>query len=314
MGKKKHQEITVMEAPGGQGVGMGGHGYQQHRLGHHLRRQPRNGAAGRAPAEAVSPPPHPPTPVDKQIKTGPFLEAVSHPPPFFHCLGSPMFIPIKADISGIKPLLHPGLPSEHLWWGAGQEPPQLPPHQCPQGLWDGPHEVRRLDRAEDLPHSDVCGTLYVWLPKSTLHRPECDRGGVPGEDRLFLVNYSAVIDEMYTNITPKSTTRCRCAPCEHDCVTRPPTCSHLQKQANLNHCELSGWSLACLQTLEWPRVWRGSAGDGSSFLKGISWIFPNRAINNDPASESPLNFTETQTDFIPSFRCGKNQFMLLIES
>lgn len=39
---------------------------------------------------------------------------------------------------------------------------------------------------------------------------------------------------------PNSTTRCRCAQCGHDQVTRPPTCSHLQKQANLNHCESSG--------------------------------------------------------------------------
>uniref|UniRef100_A0A8C0WNX0 Glycolipid transfer protein n=1 Tax=Castor canadensis TaxID=51338 RepID=A0A8C0WNX0_CASCN len=39
-------------------------------------------------------------PMDKQIKTRPFLEAVSHLPPFFDCLGSPVFTPIKADISG----------------------------------------------------------------------------------------------------------------------------------------------------------------------------------------------------------------------
>ncbi|XP_008583871.1 PREDICTED: glycolipid transfer protein [Galeopterus variegatus] len=41
-----------------------------------------------------------PLPADKQIETGPFLEAVSHLPPFFDCLGSPVFTPIKADISG----------------------------------------------------------------------------------------------------------------------------------------------------------------------------------------------------------------------
>ncbi|ELK33514.1 Glycolipid transfer protein [Myotis davidii] len=39
-------------------------------------------------------------PDDKQIKNRSFLEAVSHLPPFFHCLGSPVFMPIKADISG----------------------------------------------------------------------------------------------------------------------------------------------------------------------------------------------------------------------
>ncbi|ELK28220.1 Glycolipid transfer protein [Myotis davidii] len=39
-------------------------------------------------------------PAYKQIKTGPFLEAVSHLLPFFDCLGFPVFMPIKADISG----------------------------------------------------------------------------------------------------------------------------------------------------------------------------------------------------------------------
>ncbi|CAK6448154.1 unnamed protein product [Pipistrellus nathusii] len=40
-----------------------------------------------------------PLPMDKQIETRPFLEVVSHLPPFFDCLGSPVFTPIKADIS-----------------------------------------------------------------------------------------------------------------------------------------------------------------------------------------------------------------------
>ncbi|XP_036153296.1 glycolipid transfer protein-like [Myotis myotis] len=35
-----------------------------------------------------------------KIETGPFLEVVSHLPLFFHCLGSPVFMPIKADING----------------------------------------------------------------------------------------------------------------------------------------------------------------------------------------------------------------------
>ncbi|ROI16620.1 Glycolipid transfer protein [Anabarilius grahami] len=37
---------------------------------------------------------------DKQVETRPFLEAVSHLPPFFDCLGSAVFSPIKADIVG----------------------------------------------------------------------------------------------------------------------------------------------------------------------------------------------------------------------
>lgn len=34
------------------------------------------------------------------METWPFLEAVSHLLPFFCCLGSPVFAPIKVDISG----------------------------------------------------------------------------------------------------------------------------------------------------------------------------------------------------------------------
>ncbi|EPQ18340.1 Glycolipid transfer protein [Myotis brandtii] len=41
-----------------------------------------------------------PLPEEKQMETRPFLETVSHLPPIFDCLGSPMFMPIKADISG----------------------------------------------------------------------------------------------------------------------------------------------------------------------------------------------------------------------
>ncbi|XP_070263636.1 glycolipid transfer protein-like [Myotis yumanensis] len=41
-----------------------------------------------------------PLPANNKIETGPFLEAVSHLPPFFHCLGSPVFTPIKANING----------------------------------------------------------------------------------------------------------------------------------------------------------------------------------------------------------------------
>lgn len=39
-------------------------------------------------------------PADKQVETRPFLEAVSYLPPFFDCLGSAVFAPVKADISG----------------------------------------------------------------------------------------------------------------------------------------------------------------------------------------------------------------------
>ncbi|KAM3867416.1 glycolipid transfer protein [Diretmus argenteus] len=39
-------------------------------------------------------------PADRQVETRPFLEAVSYLPPFFDCLGSTVFAPVKADISG----------------------------------------------------------------------------------------------------------------------------------------------------------------------------------------------------------------------
>ncbi|XP_045253485.2 glycolipid transfer protein-like [Macaca fascicularis] len=41
-----------------------------------------------------------PLPADNQIETRHFLQAVSHLPPFFDYLGSPVFTPIKANISG----------------------------------------------------------------------------------------------------------------------------------------------------------------------------------------------------------------------
>ncbi|XP_032899665.1 glycolipid transfer protein [Amblyraja radiata] len=39
-------------------------------------------------------------PADKQIDTRAFLESVSYLPPFFDCLGSKLFSPIKADVMG----------------------------------------------------------------------------------------------------------------------------------------------------------------------------------------------------------------------
>ncbi|XP_056593196.1 glycolipid transfer protein [Triplophysa dalaica] len=41
----------------------------------------------------------PPLPESKEINTRVFLESVSHLPPFFDCLGSKVFAPIKADIN-----------------------------------------------------------------------------------------------------------------------------------------------------------------------------------------------------------------------
>ncbi|XP_062383260.1 glycolipid transfer protein-like [Sardina pilchardus] len=41
-----------------------------------------------------------PLPESKEVATKTFLESVSHIPPFFDCLGSKVFAPIKSDISG----------------------------------------------------------------------------------------------------------------------------------------------------------------------------------------------------------------------
>ncbi|XP_035382602.1 glycolipid transfer protein [Electrophorus electricus] len=39
-------------------------------------------------------------PADRQVETRSFLEAVSHLPPFFDCLGSTVFAPIRSDVAG----------------------------------------------------------------------------------------------------------------------------------------------------------------------------------------------------------------------
>ncbi|XP_026859291.1 glycolipid transfer protein [Electrophorus electricus] len=41
-----------------------------------------------------------PLPNTSEVATKPFLDSVCHLPPFFDCLGSKVFAPIKADISG----------------------------------------------------------------------------------------------------------------------------------------------------------------------------------------------------------------------
>lgn len=74
-----------------------------------------------------------------------------------------------------RPPLHPGLPPEHLRRGAGRESPQPHPRQRHQGLRDGPQEVPRLDRAEDLPGE----------PAPLLPRLSCGPGG-PGWAQLGL--------------------------------------------------------------------------------------------------------------------------------
>ncbi|XP_045647423.1 glycolipid transfer protein isoform X2 [Ursus americanus] len=157
-----------------------------------------------------------PLPADKQIETGPFLEAVSHLPPFFDCLGSPVFTPIKADISGnitkIKAVydtnpakfqtLQNILEVEKEMYGA--EWPKVGATLALMWLkrasatgsgtritptssastpprptrWRSRSTTAGLCRRSS---SAVRGTLQVRLPESTLEGAECDRGGVPGE-------------------------------------------------------------------------------------------------------------------------------------
>lgn len=57
---------------------------------------------------------------------------------------------------------------------------------------------------------------------------------------------------------------------------------------------------------------QGPHGAGPGLLKVTFGICPPGAINNRHTSESPLNFMTAQTDFMPSFQCGKNQLIFLI--
>ena len=57
---------------------------------------------------------------------------------------------------------------------------------------------------------------------------------------------------------------------------------------------------------------QGPQGAGPGLLKVTFRICPPGAINNCHTLESPLNFMTVQTDFMPSFQCGKNQLIFLI--
>uniref|UniRef100_A0A8C9HNM5 Glycolipid transfer protein n=1 Tax=Piliocolobus tephrosceles TaxID=591936 RepID=A0A8C9HNM5_9PRIM len=121
-----------------------------------------------------------PLPADKQIETGPFLEAVSHLPPFFDCLGSPVFTPIKADISGnitMKKLRQaskwqswdsdPGLPgsiSEAFIPGTSEPISTCPPEQNFRYLVSEPVKSKPC-MTPTQPSSGPCRTSWRWRKK-----------------------------------------------------------------------------------------------------------------------------------------------------
>uniref|UniRef100_A0A8C4MLI7 Glycolipid transfer protein n=1 Tax=Equus asinus TaxID=9793 RepID=A0A8C4MLI7_EQUAS len=171
-----------------------------------------------------------PLPADKQIETGPFLEAVSHLPPFFDCLGSPVFTPIKADISGnitkIKAVYDTnpakfrtlqnilevekemygaqwpkvGATLALMWLKSVQHPKE------PSPLRDEPS--RAIEMALKKYHPDLPAALYAAPYKSDFLKALSKGQAVTEEEclektRLFLVNFTATIDviyEMYTKM------------------------------------------------------------------------------------------------------------------
>ncbi|KAF6277914.1 glycolipid transfer protein [Rhinolophus ferrumequinum] len=153
-----------------------------------------------------------PLPADKQIETGPFLEAVSHLPPFFDCLGSPVFTPIKADISGNITKI--------------------------KAVYDtDPAKFRTLQNILEV-EKEMYGAEW---PKvgATLALMWLKRGL-----RFIQVFLQSICDgerdESHPNHIRVNATK---AYEMHTRAPRPLTCGHSQKQTNLNHCE-SSWRAA----------------------------------------------------------------------
>nr|XP_044632362.1 glycolipid transfer protein [Equus asinus] len=174
-----------------------------------------------------------PLPADKQIETGPFLEAVSHLPPFFDCLGSPVFTPIKADISGnitkIKAVydtnpakfrtLQNILEVEKEMYGAQwpkvgatlalmwlKRSAPTPAQHRPREVPPGPRRAHPAHPPAPLCHPQAA--LYAAPYKSDFLKALSKGQAVTEEEclektRLFLVNFTATIDviyEMYTKM------------------------------------------------------------------------------------------------------------------
>uniref|UniRef100_A0A8D2B4U1 Glycolipid transfer protein n=1 Tax=Sciurus vulgaris TaxID=55149 RepID=A0A8D2B4U1_SCIVU len=156
-----------------------------------------------------------PLPADKQIETGPFLEAVSHLPPFFGELPRvPRVTPIKADISGnitkIKAVYDTN-PAKFRTLQNILEGEK----ECMEGLrfiQNHPNLIRvNATKAYEMALKKYHGwiaALYAAPYKSDFLKALSKGQNVTEEEclekiRLFLVNYTATIDviyEMYTKM------------------------------------------------------------------------------------------------------------------
>uniref|UniRef100_A0A670ZYJ8 Glycolipid transfer protein n=1 Tax=Pseudonaja textilis TaxID=8673 RepID=A0A670ZYJ8_PSETE len=123
-------------------------------------------------------------PADKQIDTEPFLEAVTHLPPFFENTGGLRIKPnqvqnpsehlgsgegnarvgVAESGSHLGPhvaeegtQVHPDPAAEPLRWRSGQEQPKPDPRERHQSLRAGPEEVPRLDASEAFPGEALRG-------------------------------------------------------------------------------------------------------------------------------------------------------------
>nr|KAF6311776.1 glycolipid transfer protein [Pipistrellus kuhlii] len=161
-----------------------------------------------------------PLPADKQIETGPFLEAVSHLPPFFDCLGSPVFTPIKADISGNITKIKAVYNTDPAKFRTLQNILEVFLQSICDGERDESHPnlirvnaTKAYEMALKKYHGWIVqkifqAALYAAPYKSDFLKALSKGQNVTEEEclekvRLFLVNYTATIDviyEMYTKM------------------------------------------------------------------------------------------------------------------
>ncbi|EPQ09999.1 Glycolipid transfer protein, partial [Myotis brandtii] len=136
-----------------------------------------------------------PLPEYKQIKTGPFLEAVSHLLPFFDCLASPVFMPIKADISGnitkIKAVYN-------------TDPVKF---QTLQNILEAEKEMYGAEWLKKIFQAALYATSYKSdFPKALSKGQNVTEEECLEKVHLFLVNYTAsinIIYKMYTKMNAK---------------------------------------------------------------------------------------------------------------
>ncbi|KTF89044.1 hypothetical protein cypCar_00007945 [Cyprinus carpio] len=172
-------------------------------------------------------------PADKQVETRPFLEAVSHLPPFFDCLGSAVFSPIKADIAGnitkIK-AVYDSNPTrfktlQHILEAEKEMHGTEWPKVLLQSLVDGdkdennPNLIRvNVTKAYEMALKKYHGWFVQKLFKAALYAAPyrsdflkaLSKGREVKEEecldkvRQFLVNFTATIDAIYEMYTKKN--------------------------------------------------------------------------------------------------------------